>query len=448
MYKYRRLIVSLIAGVLIFSILAGFIVMMVQGAKKSDEIKKEIQQLQSQSKELESERKALEKEIEQNKGKALTIVEQKGQVDQEIELTRREVENVNEQVHQYNLLIAEKQADLDDLKQEQTDLLDSYRKRMRALQERGDISFLQVMLQAKSFSDMLNCRVMIQEIATADQKMMDDLRDMAGEVMEAKDALAVEKAQIELKKAELAETEAHLEEKRAESDQLLADLVSNKQKLEEECEIYEAMEAELHNQIAEKEAERTEALRQEYLEEQRRLEEERKKKEEEEKKNQQNQNNNNSGGNSNSSSNNSSSSSNTPASGNGESFFFPVEYCSKLTSPYGYRVHPVTGKYTLHNGVDLAAAKGTKIYATKSGKVTTAVYNYSWGYYVVINHLDGFSSLYGHMTNFVVSEGEYVKRGQLIGYMGSTGWSTGPHLHFTIYYNGASVNPMNYISLP
>jgi murein DD-endopeptidase MepM/ murein hydrolase activator NlpD len=98
--------------------------------------------------------------------------------------------------------------------------------------------------------------------------------------------------------------------------------------------------------------------------------------------------------------------------------------------------------------VDLAAAKGTKIYATKSGKVTTAVYNYSWGYYVVINHLDGFSSLYGHMTNFVVSEGQYVKRGQLIGYVGSTGWSTGNHLHFTVYYNGATVNPMNYISMP
>ena len=441
MYKYRRLIVSIIAGLLIFSIIAGFVVMMVSAAKKSDQIKEEIKELQSQSKELEAERKALEKEIEKTKGQALTIVEQKGQVDQEIELTRREVENVNEQVHQYNLLIAEKQADLDDLKQEQTDLLASYRKRMRALQERGDISFLQVMLQAKSFSDMLNCRVMIREFAAADQKMMDDLRDMATEVLEAKDALAVEKAQIELKKAELAETEAHLEEKRAESDKLLADLVSNKQKLEEECEIYESMEAELSDQIAQKEAERTEALKQEYLEEQKRLEEERKKQEEEEKKNQQN----NSSSNGNSSNN---SSSNAPQSGNGESFFFPVEYCSKLTSPYGYRVHPVTGKYTLHNGVDLAAAKGTKIYATKSGKVTTAVYNYSWGYYVVINHLDGFSSLYGHMTNFVVSEGQYVKRGQLIGYMGSTGWSTGPHLHFTIYYNGASVNPMNYISLP
>ena len=180
MYKYRRLIVSIIAGLLVFSILAGFVVMMVSGAKKSDELKKEIEELQSQSKELKNERKELEKEIEKTKGQTLTIVEQKAQVDQDIELTRREVENVNEQVHAFNLLIAEKQADLDDLKQEQTDLLASYRRRMRALQEHGNISFLQVMLQAKSFADMLNCRVMIQEIASADQKMMEDLRDMAG----------------------------------------------------------------------------------------------------------------------------------------------------------------------------------------------------------------------------------------------------------------------------
>ncbi len=444
MYKYRRLIVSIIAGLLVFSILAGFVVMMVSGAKKSDELKKEIEELQSQSKELKNERKELEKEIEKTKGQTLTIVEQKAQVDQDIELTRREVENVNEQVHAFNLLIAEKQADLDDLKQEQTDLLASYRRRMRALQEHGNISFLQVMLQAKSFADMLNCRVMIQEIASADQKMMEDLRDMAAEVMVAKDELAAEKAKIELKKAELVESEALLEEKRAESDRLLAELNSDKERLIEECEKYEAEEALLHDEIAKLEAERTEALRKEWEEaERKRKEEEEKKKQEEANKQNQNNNNNGNSGNNSGSSNNDS---NPPASN--EKFFFPLEYCSKLTSPYGYRVHPVTGKYHLHNGVDLAAAKGTKIYATKSGKVTTAVYNYSWGYYVVINHLDGFSSLYGHMTNFVVSEGQYVKRGQLIGYVGSTGWSTGNHLHFTVYYNGATVNPMNYISMP
>ena len=101
----------------------------------------------------------------------------------------------------------------------------------------------------------------------------------------------------------------------------------------------------------------------------------------------------------------------------------------------------------MHNGVDLACSSGTPIYASKSGYVTTATYHYAYGNYVTINHMDGFSTLYGHMTYFVVSEGEYVEQGQVIGYVGSTGYSTGPHLHFTIYYDGSTVNPMNYISL-
>lgn len=127
---------------------------------------------------------------------------------------------------------------------------------------------------------------------------------------------------------------------------------------------------------------------------------------------------------------------------------FPLDYSGYacVTSSYGYRVHPITGNYTMHNGVDLAANQGTAIYATKSGYVTTATYNYAYGNYVTINHMDGFSSLYGHMTYFVVGDGDFVSQGQVIGYVGSTGYSTGPHLHFTVYYNGDTVNPMNYIS--
>ncbi len=446
MYKYQRVIVSVIAGVLILSILLGFVVMAVNAAKSADELQQEIDELQIQSDELAQEREALEAQIEENRDKTLTIVEQKAQVDQEIELTRKEAENVNEQIHHYNMLIAEKQAEVDDLKQEQEDLLSSFRMRMRAMQERGDVSYFEVMLQAKSFADMLNCRVMIEEIARADQRMMDEIRDMAASVMAAKDALAREKVKIEMKKVELAETEAVLAEKRAESDALLIELSANKQKLIEECEEYEKQEAALSDQIAALEAERTEILYQEWLAEQQRLEQERLEQERLEQE-QQNQNNNNNSGNSSSGDSNSSSgSTNPPASG--ESFKFPMAYCTMLTSSYGYRVHPITGNYSFHNGVDLAAGQGTPIYATKSGKVTTATYNYAYGYYVVINHLDGYSSLYGHMTHYTVSEGDYVERGEVIGYVGSTGYSTGPHLHFTIYYNGNTVNPMSYISIP
>ena len=122
----------------------------------------------------------------------------------------------------------------------------------------------------------------------------------------------------------------------------------------------------------------------------------------------------------------------------------PVDY-SYVSSPFGYRWHPVTGVWTMHKGVDFPMPKGTPIYASRSGYVTIATYHSTAGNYVTINHQDGYSSVYMHMTHDVVSVGEYVKAGQLIGYVGSTGRSTGPHLHFGISYNGKYVNPMDYV---
>ena len=145
-------------------------------------------------------------------------------------------------------------------------------------------------------------------------------------------------------------------------------------------------------------------------------------------------------------SNSSSSSSSGGASSGG--FAFPLAYSTGVTCAYGPRVHPINGNKSFHYGVDLAAGMNTEIYATKSGTVTGATYGEANGYYVTINHGDGYSSIYAHMTNSVVSVGDSVKQGQLIGYVGTTGWSTGPHLHFEILYNGSNVNPMNYISLP
>lgn len=427
MYKYRRIIVSGIALLLILSLLAGFVVMIVN-AKTSAEIQAEIDALEEQSDELAAEREKLEGEIAENESKTLTVVEQKAQVDQEIELTRQEVEVVNAQIHQYNMLIAEKQAELDELQEKQSELFDRYSLRMRALQERGNISIWSVILESESFAVMLRNRVMIEEIALADQRMMDEMRSVAAEILEAKDELAAQKAKLELKKTELAESEALLAEKREESDALLTQLVSDKQRLLEETEKYEAQEAELSDQIAALEQERTEALQREW-EAQHPTQPE----------------NNGGSGDSDNSGNDTNSAPVYPSSG--ESFLFPVDRSGFVmyTSTYGYRVHPITGNYSFHNGLDLACYQGTPIYASKSGTVTTATYNYAYGYYVTINHYDGFSTLYGHMTNYVVSEGDYVERGQVIGYVGSTGYSTGPHLHFTIYCNGATVNPAAYI---
>lgn len=418
MYKYRRLFISVIAGLLVLSLLAGFVVMIVN-AKTSAEIQAEIDELEGQSDELEAQRSALESQIKENENKTLNIVEQKSQVDQEIELTRLEIENVTEQVHQYNLLISEKQAELDELQGRQDDLFARYKLRMRAMQERGEVSFWSVLIDAESFADMLNCRAMIEEIAKTDQRMMDEMRALASEVIAAKEDLAAQKVILEQKKAELTDAQQLLDEKRAESDRLLSELVADKIELIKLDEEYEAQLTALTESIAALEAEKTAALQAEWL------------------------------------------AAHPPAPptpdnpdpqpvypSNGESFLFPLDRSGYVcvTSSYGYRVHPITGNYTMHNGVDLAAYEGTAIYATKSGYVTTATYNYAYGNYVTINHMDGFSSLYGHMIYSTVNEGQFVSQGEVIGYVGSTGYSTGPHLHFTIYYNGDTVNPMNYIS--
>lgn len=125
----------------------------------------------------------------------------------------------------------------------------------------------------------------------------------------------------------------------------------------------------------------------------------------------------------------------------------PLSSCT-LTSPFGYRVQPVYGTTVFHNGVDLSTAAGTPIYAVRSGTVTKASYDSSSGNHVYIDHGDGYSSHYLHMTHYVVSPGQYVEQGQVIGYVGSTGTSTGPHLHLSILYANQYQHPLTYITLP
>ena len=430
MYKYRRIIISVIALLLAAAILTGLLVTVF--AANSADIRTEISGLESKQDELDQKKQELEAQIAANNTQTLNVVEQKAQIDQEIELTRQEVENLNEQIRQYNLLIAEKQAELDQLQTDQNDLLDRYKQRIRAMQEQGDVSYWSIIFGAKTFSEMLNRVSMVEEIAQSDQRMLENMRQIATEVLSAKEELAGEKVSLEEKKTELASAQETLTAKRADSDELLQELVSDADLLRETNETYEAMLEDLTEQIAEKEKEYTDAKR---------AEEEAAK------------NNNNGGNNSNGGGNNGGNNGGGNGGGNGGTnaggFLFPLPAGSGvvITSPYGYRYHPIDGAYRFHNGVDLAVAQGTPVYATKSGTVTTATFSSGYGYYVTINHGDGFSSLYGHMTHYTVSSGDYVNQGDLIGYVGSTGYSTGPHLHFTMFYNGATVNPMDYVSI-
>lgn len=128
----------------------------------------------------------------------------------------------------------------------------------------------------------------------------------------------------------------------------------------------------------------------------------------------------------------------------GELFSYPLQSgCWRLTSLFGKRKDPITGAPSSHTGIDMAAPKGTTIKAAMSGKVVKAMYSPVYGNYIIIDHGNGYQTLYGHMTKYVVSRGQYVEQGQRVGYVGSTGYSTGPHLHFTVYKDGRLVDPLS-----
>ena len=447
MSKKRRMVASVLAIVLVAALLLGLCGSLVLAlAADSGSIQAEIDSLQSQSAEIQQKKADLQAEIESNRGEAKSVVTQKSEIDRSVELTHEEISNIEAQMQEYNRLIASKQEELDGLLEEEADRSAQYKVRLRAMEENGTkVSYWEVLFNSTSFSDLLDRMEMIQEIEESDQQMLEKLKQSAQKVAASREELAAEKVALAEKKDELAQAQQTLDEHRKEADALLQELSANISNMEDEVSNFESMEDELVNQIAAKEVEYKNALAAEEAE-RRRQEEERR---------QQASNNDNSNNNSNDSNRNDSNDNSNDNSGNNNSggvsssgFMYPLPAgTSYVSCAYGYRIHPVNGNYSFHTGVDLAAAGGTPIYASRSGTVTTATYSDVYGYYVTINHGDGFSTLYGHMTYYTVSSGQYVSQGQVIGYVGTTGWSTGNHLHFTIYYNGSTVNPMNYITV-
>lgn len=129
----------------------------------------------------------------------------------------------------------------------------------------------------------------------------------------------------------------------------------------------------------------------------------------------------------------------------GDLFKLPIAAKFRWSSPYGYRIDPIAGVKSFHTGIDMACPTGTPILASMSGKVTTTGINRVYGNYVIIDHGNGYQTLYAHMSKIIATKGQWVSQGTRIGLVGSTGYSTGPHLHFTVYKNGKLVDPKTVI---
>ena len=416
--KNKKLWVSILAGLLaalmVFGIIAGALPSYVSAAKSSAEIQQEINQMKEQLKNNKSEVAKLEGQLSANMGKMEDIVANKNLIDQQIFLLHEQVQNLNKQITASSALIADKQAELDQATANWKALSDKHKERIRAMEEDGKLSYWSVLFKANSFSDFLDRLSMIEEIAAADQRRIKELNDAAKVVEEAKIGLENEKIALEASRKEMESASAELEKSREEADKLLKQLIATGeeyQKLLDEAERKESQTAGKIDSLESAYDAAKEREYQEWLASQPPVQ---------------------TGG-----------SSNTV---DGVTWLLPINY-TRFSSPFGYRIHPIYGDWRFHYGVDLSAPQGTPIYATRGGRVTYATYDSSSGYYVSINHLDGFVSKYLHMTHYIVSPGQYVAAGQIIGYCGSTGASTGPHLHFSIYYNGSAVNPAKYINI-
>ena len=435
--KNRKRFVSVLAGVMAAIMLLSLILSLIPtrvSAASSSEIKKQIAQLKADKKELEEQMKDVQKQTEENEDEIENLVNQKNAIDQEIFLLYEQIENINQQLSAYALLIADKQDELDEA-QTHLDALNAKNKdRIRAMEEDGNISYWSVLFKASNFSDFLDRLSMIEEIAAADQRRIAEMDRAAAEVVTVQEGLEAEKDELELVKEELDAAQVVLDEKRAEADAVLVELVKKGYELENLYVEMEAKEEEFLKEIAQKEKEYTEAKRQEYIQYMSTYVTQPPATQA-----------GSTGGSSSSGSSSSGSSSSSRPSGGG-AWLVSCAY-TYVSSPFGNRDAPTAGASTYHQGVDLAAPEGTPIYASRTGVVTTATFGKSAGYYVSINHGDGFSSIYMHMTRYVVSKGQAVSAGQLIGYVGSTGTSTGNHLHFGISYNGSYVNPAHYIPI-
>ena len=418
--RKRKLWVSIMAGILAAVMLLSLIVSLIPtraSAASSSEIKKQLEELKEEKEEIQAQITEVQGQYDANAEEITDMVEQKDAIDQEIGLLHEQVSNINEQLAAYSQLIADKQDELDAAEYHLAALNEKNKERIRAMEEEGKLSYWSIIFKANDFSDLLDRINMIQEINASDQRRLEEMSAAAEKVAAAQEELETEKADLELARDELDATELQLEEKRAEADELLTELIAKGKEYQAMIDESEELQDDLMEEIAQAEKDLKEAEYKEwlatYVPPTTRP-----------------------------SGTDTTPSTQAPSS---SGWVSPLSSYT-LTSPFGMRIHPIKKVWKMHQGVDMSAPQGTPIYAAKSGKVTKTSYQAGGaGYYVSINHGDGFSSVYMHMTHYIVSPGDYVSAGQVIGYVGSTGGSTGPHLHFGIAYNGTYVNPMNYV---
>jgi len=403
MKRKHRIFSAVIAIILAITMLGSIILTIVTSLSAGAVTEAEIEALKAAAEELAEQKKAIGAEIYELENQHEAVVERKVKLDENIALTIEEIENLELQIQLYEDEIEEKISYYDLAVAEEERQMGIFRQRVRAMEEDGDISYLEILFEADSFADLLSVMDSVTDIMDYDEWVVEQLDDAQAATWDAKVELENAKADAEAAKLDQEAKQAQLEAERAEADALMTEIMNNMYERQVEYEALENREDEAAAEI--------DRLVEELEEERRRLAAQQ--------------------------------GAHVAATG---SYIWPSASSVYVTSQFGSRLHPVYGYYRMHYGVDIGASYGTEIYAADGGYVTTSTYGPAYGNYVMIDHGDGRYTLYAHMTTRYVNEGDVVLQGDVIGLVGSTGVSTGPHIHFEVYEGGERVDPLQFFS--
>ena len=432
--KVTRIICIILAALM----LVGFITMVV-GSRAQAVTQEEIDKLQEERDQIRRQKKDIQEQINALQSEVTSVIEKKSARDEQNELNRQDIALINEQIALYDEMIEEKAAEVADAVSAEEEQYAHYCTRVRAMEETNTWTYMSFIFNAKSLTDFLGRINDVTDIVRNDKHIKDEYIAAREAVEEVKAEYEAIQLQQEGKREELLTEKAALEQQIEDATKLIADLEKDIEAFTAAYEANEALENEVQEKIDKKVAElqaqkaAEEAARKAWEESQRKLKEQQE-----------------AAARAAAAAAAAASSGSSGSSGSGTAavggyYTWPVPSCTYITSKFGYRVHPIFGTTKYHSGVDIAAGYGSTIVAAAGGTVSIAEKSDSYGYYCVIYHSNGTTTLYAHMNEMpCVSVGETVSAGQTIGYVGSTGWSTGPHCHFEIRVNGSCVDPISY----
>ena len=385
----------------------------------AEETKEDVEQQKEEAQQAQEEANANAEKYQKKVDKLTAAVneldKQATDISTQIVEKKQQAEDLQNEIDETQTKLAEAQVSEDNQ-------YEAMKKRIQYLYEEGDVAYIDALMSSASFEDSLNKSEYVDQLSTYDQKQLNKLVKTKNDIAEYQQTLKDDLADVEKVKADLETKQADLD-----------DVISQKN-----AEINVEMQKALAAEYAKQESELDDKLAELARQEQQRLEEERKQREAE----QQQQDNNGGSDNSGSDSDNSGSNNGGSTTGSGQ-FIWPVS--GPITDYFGPRESPTAGASSNHMGIDIGCSYGVPIAAADAGVVTVAEWGESGGNYVMIDHGNGFVTMYLHNSSLAVSVGDVVSQGQTIAYAGSTGYSTGTHCHFSVFLNGSYVNPLDYL---